>query len=216
MNKKILEKCTLFSGLEGDAFTYALHFFDVQKESFKKGDFLNRISSPLTHFGLVLSGIVQVYAVDIDGNAMIMANVNPGETFGESLCYLGIEAPIYIVAFSDSEIFWLKTDRVKAPSQNPQDLFLASRFTAMLAARTLQMNDRIQILSKITLREKLITFFSQYAARYNSNTFTIPFDRNNMAVYLGTNRSALSRELSRMKKEQILDYSKNKFILHKQ
>ena len=73
------------------------------------------------------------------------------------------------------------------------------------------MNDRIQILSKLSIRDKLITFFSQYSNRYGSQEFEIPFDRNDMATYLGVNRSALSRELAHMREEGIIDFHKNQF-----
>jgi CRP-like cAMP-binding protein len=80
----------------------------------------------------------------------------------------------------------------------------------MLAGRTLAMNDRIQILSRPTLRGRLVTFFSQYVRRAGK-CFAIPFDRADMAAYLGTDRSALSRELSRMQREGLLRFRKNRF-----
>jgi CRP-like cAMP-binding protein len=102
-------------------------------------------------------------------------------------------------------------DGVKNPSTHVLDAALAGRFTAMLAARTLTMNDRIQILSNITIRGKLVTLFSQLAARAGAQEFAVPFDRGDMAAYLGVNRSALSRELSKMRDEGIIDFHKNEF-----
>ena len=215
MQDEIIRLCSLFSGLDEEEYAYALNFFSASARSYKKGDFLNRIGFPLPAFGLVLSGGIQVYMDDIDGNEMIMANVAPGGTFGESLCYLGLDAPVYIRAISETEILWLSTSRVCRPEHDGAlDHALSARFTAMLARRTLSMNDRIQILSKSSLRGKLIAFFTQYA-KYG-DSFRIPFSRADMAVYLGTERSALSRELSRMKAEGIIDFHKNSFrILQK-
>ena len=85
----------------------------------------------------------------------------------------------------------------------------------MLAGRTLDMNNRIQILSNLTLREKLITFFSQAVSSGGSTQFDLPFDRESMAVYLGTNRSALSRELSKMRDEGIISFQRNHFTVFK-
>ena len=73
------------------------------------------------------------------------------------------------------------------------------------------MNDRVQILSKTTIREKIVTFLSQYSNRFGSKTFSVPFDRETLALYLGVNRSALSRELSAMQRDGILEYYKNSF-----
>ena len=84
-----------------------------------------------------------------------------------------------------------------------------------LAARALSQNDRIQILSKTTIRERIITFLTQWEHKTKSCTFRIPFDRASLADYLGVNRAALSRELSNMKKEGILDFFRSSFRLLK-
>ena len=75
--------------------------------------------------------------------------------------------------------------------------------------------DRIQILSKLKIRDKLITFLSQCERKYGSRVFDLPFDRESLSTYLGTNRSALSRELSKMMDEGIISFSKNRFEIKK-
>jgi len=85
----------------------------------------------------------------------------------------------------------------------------------MLAHKTLSMNDRIQILTKPNIRQKIITFLSQYSNRIGGKTFSIPFDRETLALYLGVNRSALSRELSAMQNDGIIEFYKNTFKILK-
>ena len=82
----------------------------------------------------------------------------------------------------------------------------------MLAERTLAMNDRIQILSKPAIREKVITLLSQYRAS-PGETVELPFGREAMAKYLGVNQSALSRELSRMQDEGIISFKGRRFTV---
>ena len=89
---------------------------------------------------------------------------------------------------------------------------MQKRFCAMLAARTLSMNDRIQVLSRTTIRERVLTLLSQYNTGSGSG-ITLPFDRESLALYIGVNRSALSRELSAMKRDGIIDFYKNSFRL---
>lgn len=213
MYDDLVAGCTLFRGLSAEDLTFALDFFEALRTDYTRGQFLNRIGEPLPAFGLVLAGTVQVYMDDIDGQPIIMANVSAGDTFGESLNFLGIDAPVYICAETDVTVLWMKCRRMKQgfAGGDRRSQLLSSRFTAMLAGRTLEMNNRIQILSKITLRDKLITFFSQYALRFGSNDFTLPFDRASMAVYLGTDRSALSRALSRLRQEGVIDFDRNRF-----
>lgn len=207
-----INSCTLFRNLTPDEKAYALTYFDGKSKKYEKGEFLHQVSFPLQRFGLVLSGTVQVHMDDMDGHHIIMSQVEPGDLFGEAYAFLGLDAPIYICAVTDTAVLWLSTNRIKAPEPpyRPLDWELSNRFIACLASRTLKMNQRIQILSKNTLRMKLITFLSQYAAA-QGDAFTIPFDRASMATYLGADRSALSRELSRMQAEGLLTYHRNQF-----
>lgn len=211
----IIYHSPLFSGLSGAETTKALSFFDAFQKHYGKGAFLHRLLSPLDHFGLVLSGTVQVYMDDMDGYRMIMANVEPGGIFGESLCFLGKGEEICIVATTDCEILWMDTVQLKASGgRDSFEMEMANRFISMVCHRALTMNNRLQILSKNTLRGKLCALFSQYASRYGDE-FTLPFDRESMASYLGVNRSALSRELSAMAQDGLISYHKNRFRLHR-
>jgi CRP-like cAMP-binding protein len=206
----VISENKLFARLSKEDIEYALSFFSSRTEQYKKGETLHVGGEKMSAFGLVISGAVQVGTFDYDGNAIIMAIVTKGQSFGESLCFLGRESSVYVQALSDTKVVWLSADRIKRPSSDPRDLMIKERFTAVLAAKTLEMNDRIQILSKIKLRDRLITYFSQNVAKYGSE-FKIPLSREDMAVYLGTNRSALSRELGNMRDEGIIEFERNSF-----
>ena len=209
LHHPMILQCPLFQGLPPDALDYALSYFEAHVKAYEKGDFLHQVSFPLERFGLVLSGTIQVSMDDMDGHHIIMNNVSAGGLFGEAYCFLGTDAPIYICAVTEAEVLWMRPTRVKE-----RDQMLANRFVAALASRTLSLNQRIQILSRRTLREKLITFLSQYATA-QGDTFTVPFDRASMANFLGADRSALSRELSHLRKEGVLDYHRNQFRILK-
>ncbi len=211
-----LQKCSLFVELDKNQIDQALEILKAYTRRCQKGDILHRAGSVLKQFGMVLQGSVQVYRDDINGDRQILANVVPGESFGESMCLLQVEEqPIHIAATQDSKILWMSTEWMNSLCDGctPFRHQLIHRFLQMLAERTLTMNDRIQILSKSTLRAKLITFFSQCTHRFGSTTFSVPFDRADMAVYLGVDRSALSRELSKMRAEGLIDFERNKFSI---
>ena len=209
-------RCFLFSGLTEGELSDALHFFDAREKKYARGELLKSAVDPLPAFGLVLSGAVTVAMEDIDGREMLLSHVAPGSTFGESLCYLCETAPITIAALSDARVLWLRADRLRERAETPLEQTLQARFTAMLARRTLKMNDRIQILSRGSIRQKLNAFFTECARDAGSPAFAVPFDRAGMAAYLGVDRSALSRELSRLRDEGLLTFSKNQFALHTQ
>lgn len=212
----LLRRVPLFAGLSAVERAVALSLLEAGIHRYGRGEYLHRMGEPLNHFGLVLSGNVQVFTDDFEGNRMMMANVLPGETFGESLCYLEKPAaPVNILSPTESDVMWLRLSGIRAPGADPFAFSLFSRFTAMLAARALDMNERIQILSKMSLREKLCTFLSEWEKRSGKKTFTVPFDRATLAAYLAVNRTALSRELSAMQKEGLIEFYRSSFkILH--
>ena len=211
---KRIKECRLFSGLSDGELQQALKLLEASVAEYGRGTFIHRADERLAFFGLVLSGSVQVYTDDINGDLMMMANVTAGETFGESLCYLNIErTQVFISTQEGAKVLRLRTDAFLGHNAESKRLegLLYRNFVSMLAERTLSMNERIQVLSKKTLRDKLMTFFSQCEKKYRARSFILPFDRAGLAIYLGSDRAALSRELSAMRRDGIIDFSKNYF-----
>ena len=206
----VLQTNPLFRGLDRDRLDRQLQVMKAEKTRSARGEMLLRLGEPIRRFGVVLSGSVQVCVDDIEGSRMIMAEVAPGISFGESLCFLRTkESPVYIFASEDSELLWLSTE---ALFFDLGDAFLAElqgRFTAALAAKALTMNNRIQVLSRLSLRGKLTAYFTELAAAQGSSVIRLPMNREDTAAYIGANRSALSRELAKMKAEGLIDYHKN-------
>ena len=214
MERNILKKTALFDGLTDEEITAALAFFDARENTYEKGDTVKPVHLPFTRFGLVMQGRVQVYTDDLSGEQMMMAHVEKGGMFGESLSYLKQDEPVYAIAASPCRILWLSPENIRRlQPKNPLERTLIHRFIASLASRALQMNDRIQILSKKTLEEKLKAFLSLYQNRHGM-AFTLPFTRTELATYLGVNRSALSRVMSRMQKKGVFTCEGRHFTLH--
>lgn len=209
----VLKSNPLFQDLDERSCRQALQFFQAKSRSYTKGATLHKGGTPFLLFGLVLEGIAQVCRDELDGRRLLMAHVSPGETFGESLCFLQQISPVYVFAQEKTVVLWLSVEGIRSSSDMGSPY--RNRFIAMLAQRTLWMNNRIQILSKPSLRDKLMTFFTQCMPGKEEGTFSIPFDRAGMASYLGADRSAVSRELSKMKQEGLLDYYRNSFRLFK-
>lgn len=206
----LLQKTELFKSDSEEQLIRMLCVLRARFQAAEKGEMLHEAGLPLLSFGVVLYGAVQALMDDLDGRRMIMAGVGPGGFFGESLAFLKVQnAPVYIMARETSGVLWLSPKLFDSADSDPLTRELKRRFTAMLATRALRMNDRIQILSKLSLRDKLITYFTELSRTQKSRVLEIPFDREDMAAYIGTNRSALSRELSRMKKEGLIDYYRN-------
>lgn len=209
---EILKKNRIFSGMTERELERGMKFFSAKISQYGKGEMLNVITEPLRSFGIVLEGLVHVCMADFEGQKSIMAAVSKGGGFGEALSFLHFETDVYIKAAEESKILWLNVEKVRnAASQSSEDNLFIQRFIADLAERALEMNGRVQIMSKRTIREKLLTMFSYFSQKTEASYITVPFDRSGMAVYLGVDRSSLSRELAKMQAEGIIRFSKNKF-----
>ena len=205
--KDILLKNALFSGMSEIELTHSLERLSASLKEYKKGEVIVHREEKMRSFGLVARGHVQVVSDDIMGNRMIMATVGEGESYGESLCILEVsQIPVSVIAVTDCTVVHLSLDNLNGEMDE-----LNMRFLRMLATKTLSMNDRIQVLSKTTLREKLYAFFSQMCYKTGKRMFTLPFNREDFAIYLGVNRSALSRELSKLQREGIIEFYRGSF-----
>ena len=215
--KNLLSNTKLFCDMDDNKIKNALNLLSAEILSYNKDEYLHAPYTPMKKFGLILSGTVHVCMDDIEGNKIIMAQVTPGITFGESICFLNIEdSPVYVYAFEYTDVLWLSADRFFKDFKEEFSINLKKRFITMLAQRTLLLNNRIQILSKLTIREKITTYLSIMARQTNSTKIQITMSREDFATYIGSNRCALSRELSNMKREGLIDYGKNYIQIIKQ
>ena len=212
---EIIKNNRLYKNLSAEDTEHALGFFDAGERVLKKGAFYKKPGEAVTRFGLVLSGSLQVYMDEADGGRLVMASLGPGKVFGQAMAFLKREEPVYIVATSETRVLTMSAARVCRASRDPRDAELSGRFTAMLAETTLSMNRRIQVLSKLTIREKLLAFFAEIPGASEGKMVELSLNREDMAAYLGTNRSALSRELSLLKTEGRIDYYRNVFRIMK-
>lgn len=212
----IICRSPLFAGMSAREAEEAVALLGGFTAEYRKGELLHRPGEAMRSFGLVLRGTVQACCDGFDGSRMIMAEVRPGTTFGEALCFLKIEnSPVYIFASEDCGILWLSPATLYSGSTDAKLSEMQRRFASLLAARTLSMNDRIQILSRLTIREKLSVYFNEMTEGGKRSEFTITLSRQDLAAYVGADRAALSRELSRMKRDGLIDYSGKTFRLMK-
>ena len=213
---KLISASPLFAGLDEKEMHKVLSLLDACEAECDAGELLHMPGTVLERFTFVLSGQVQVYRDEPDGTRLLMASNGPGDSFGESLCFLGNAAPVTIIASEKSRLLWLSMDPVKGSGQAGDAELLhmvTMRVMECFAKRALDMNDRIQVLSQRTLRKKVLTFLLQFDRRDPGKSFKLPLGREDMAVFLGCDRSALSRELALMKKDGMIDYYKNSFRL---
>ncbi len=153
---------------------------------------------------------------DIDGNPQMYTKLMPGAVIGDVLAVSGQNlSPVTVQVEGGSHVLRFEYARVLKGSAETTGLRmrLMANLSFEIAQKFFELHRQADCLTRPSIREKILTFLENEASRQKSNIFAIPMDREKMAVYLNTDRSALSRELSKLKKEGIIDYYKNSFVL---
>ena len=206
----------LFQGLEREEISEVLQKFHALIKHFPKSDYIYLAGDCVENLCVVLEGTVQMIKEDIWGEKSIIANLGAGSVFAENfLGKLGDRSVVSYFVASDSEILMLPLGRalydVSAPSKASQRLMC--NIVSVLADNNTRLIEKTEILCKKTLRSKILAYLEQEARNNACRQITIPFNRTDLANYLDADRSALTRELARMREEGLIDYNKNTFEL---
>ena len=212
----ILQNCPLFAGIASEELRGMLDCLGASVRRFGKEETVFSEGAPAREIGILLSGAVQIRRVDYFGNRSILANVVPGQLFGESFACAGVEElPVQVVALEESRVLHIDCSRLLRSCSNACTFHhrLIYNLMHVVAGKNLVFHQKLEILSKRTIREKLMTYLLLQAKQAGSNRFTIPFDRQALADYLEVERSGISVEIGKLRKEGVLNNHKNQFEL---
>ncbi len=212
----ILQKSPLFSSVAPDQLTALLSCLGGTVRSYTRGETVFREGERPTHLGVVLSGEVRITRTDYYGNRSIVATVMPPHSFGETFACAEVESlPVDVTAAADCEVLMVAVDRVLSPCCNVCSFHNQIIFNLMkqTAAKNLVFHRKLEITSRRTTRDKLMTYLLMTAKEQGSNTVTIPYDRQELADYLEVDRSGLSAEIGKLRREGVLTAEKNRFTL---
>lgn len=213
---EVLKKCPLFRGIEKEQIVAMLGCLGARTVPYQKQETILAEGERARYIGIVLSGSAQILQVDFFGNRNIMATVEPGELFGESFACAGVEAlPVAVVANEETVVLFIDCFRITQTCSSSCGFHQQMIYNLMkvVATKNMMFHQKIEITSKRSTREKLMAYLLLQAKRHNSNSFEIPYDRQELADYLGVDRSGLSTEIGKMKKEGLIDCKKNCFTL---
>ena len=212
----ILEQSPLFEAISMDDLRGLLGCIGGRVVEAGKGQVIMREGDPATHIGLVLSGAVQLVREDYYGNRSIVAHITPGQLFGETYACANVQAlPVSIVADAPGKVLLMECRRITTSCTSACAFHsrIIYNLLRIVAAKNLVFDQKIQITSQRTTREKLMAYLLNQAKLQGSNRFTIPYDRQSLADYLEVDRSGLSAEISKLRREGVLESEKNQFTL---
>ena len=214
MEHSSLTKTPLFRGLTSEEIEQVLTCLQAEKKHFERGRYILREGDKVRSVGLVLSGGVNIERDDFWGNRTILGHVEPGQIFGETYaCVPGEPLTVSVTAAAESEILFLDIGCMLTVCGNACAVHnkLIGNLLAVTAEKNLRLSSRMAHIAPKTIRGRVLAYLAELAVRQGGQTVIVPFDRQQMADYLGVERSALSGELSKMRKEGILDAHKNVF-----
>ncbi len=212
----ILSRCPLFAGIADDDLARMLTCLGAKTEAFDKKYTVFAEGSPAKYIGIVLSGRVQVEQTDYYGNRSILSVMGPSQVFAEAFACAEIAAlPVSVVAVEACEIMYIECAHILYTCENNCGFHRQLIFNLMrdLAHKTIQFHRRIDVTSRRTTRDKLLAYLAHCAKSAGSDTFEIPFDRQELADYLEVDRSGLSSEIGKLTKEGVLTAERKKFTL---
>lgn len=214
----VLTSTSLFSGIESADLFSMLNCLSAKVITAAKGTPVFLEGTPANHVGIVLNGAVQVVRDDYYGNRSVLTVAEPGDLFAEVFACAGLDAmPVSVFAVKDSEIMLLDFKKVLTVCSHacPFHTRLVSNLLRVMAQKNLALNQKIQCMSHRTTKEKVMAYLLEQAKRHKSPQFTIPFDRQALADYLGVERSAMSAEIGKLKQADILDCKGSWFHIKK-
>ena len=212
----VIRSAQLFSGISAEELTGMLSCLKAEKKDFPKDTFVLRAGDTADSIGLVLAGTVLITQEDIWGNRNILSKVGPGQTFAAAYaCAPGSRLNVSVIAETPVTALFLDVKRILnvCPSACSHHSRVIRNLLSELAENNLRLGGKLTHIGQRTTRSKIMSYLSAQAQQLGKYEFDIPFSRQQLADYLGVERSGLSLELGKMKKDGLLDYHKSHFIL---
>lgn len=187
----------------------------VQKKNFKKGEVITSYIAKRNQLCILLWGEADLVRYDYNGNKNIVEHFSSNDIFGEIFYTVSTNNELFVEARTDSCILFFIYDDIKAKCKRNCEFHekLLLNLPELFLNEIIGLNMRIELLSKRTIREKLLGYFNIISARNMSRSFKIPFSLTDLADFLSVDRSAMMRELKTLKDDGFIEKSGNRVTL---
>lgn len=222
MNEKdiiTLKNSMLFKDMNDKEITEAVNSLSVTKKFYKKDELILMAGNTTNFLGMVLSGSLTIEINDVWGNRTILSYVEKGEFFAEAFAILQDElVSVDVNANEESEIALFDMSMLHILKQTYSEwlLKLLNNLLMISVQKNMMLSQRSIHTSSKSARGRIMAFLNNTALKTKTTEFTIPFNRQQMADYLNLDRSALSKELGKMRDDGMIKFRKNYFKIIKQ
>lgn len=212
----ILLATPLFAGISPEELGSMIGCLGAREVTVAKGEPVFLEGDGAGFVGLVLEGSVQIVRDDYYGGRSVLTLAEAGDIFAEAYACANVDTmPVSGYAMQDSKVMLFACKKMLTVCANACRFHnqLVKNLLQVMARKNLNLSQKIQFMSQKTTREKLIAYLSDCAKRAGSSEFVIPFNRQALADFLGVERSAMSAELGKLRKEGILESQGSRFCL---
>lgn len=209
-------KSQLFDGISEEELSKILNCLGYSIKTYEKGAIIAMEGHEMKFIGIVLRGSIDMIKEDIWGNIDILTRMVPGDLFGETFaCGIELETVVSFMATTNTEVLILPFQKVMNTCAEPCSFHntLIKNLIYMLTKKNKALMQKLEVVTKRSLREKILAYLSLEAQTQKTKYVQISMSRKELADYLRADRSSLSRELSQMKKEKIIDFDHNTFYI---
>ena len=217
LSQQELEKSPLFQDISYEEYRSLLTCFQAVQKSFRSDDLIYDFSSPKNDaVGIVERGCAALIRIDEEGVATVMEELGLGGVFGRTLAFAGSSGDsLQVVCRTPCDVLFIDYPHILKRCENAcnHHSVLVQNMLRLMSDKAQALSQRVDVLSRRSIREKLLCYFRQLSEQAGSNTFTLPFSLSTLADYIATDRSAMMRELKRLREEGVIRSDGRQFTL---
>ena len=217
LSQQELEKSPLFQDISYEEYRSLLTCFQAVQKSFRPDDLIYDFSSPKNDaVGIVERGCAALIRIDEEGVATVMEELGPGGVFGRTLAFAGSSGDsLQVVCRSSCDVLFIDYPHILKRCEHAcnRHSVLVQNMLRLMSDKAQALSQRVDVLSRRSIREKLLCYFRHLSEQAGSNTFTLPFSLSTLADYIATDRSAMMRELKRLREEGVVRSDGRQFTL---
>ena len=209
-------KIALFENVSPAECERMMHCFHAVNARFSAGAVICDYEKTSGRLGIVLQGMASLIRTDKNGSRTILERVGEGGLFGECLAFSGNPEAIFVTADTDCEISFITYDEISKRCSNAClcHTQITENLFRLISEKALGLSERVEVLSRRSIRERLLCYFNLCAYHTKQNVFSIPFSGTALADYLCVDRSAMLREIRKLKEEGMIEMDKRQVTVH--
>ena len=218
LSQQELKNSPLFQNISQEEYLRMLTCFQAVQKSFRPEDLIYDFTVPGSNaVGIIERGTAQLIRIDELGVSTVMEELGPGGVFGRTLAFAGNgEDSLEIVCRASCDVLFIDYSHILKRCENActHHSILVQNMLQLMASKAQALSERVDVLSRRSIRDKLLCYFRQLAEKEGDTSFTLPFSLSTLADYIAADRSAMMRELKRLREEEIVYSEGRRFTLN--